>query len=255
MKNPKSILITGASSGIGEGLALSYAAPGATLALSGRDRKRLTAVAKACRAKGARVFPKLLDIRNAKPVAAWVRAADRKAPLDLVIANAGVGLQRDDFKTMLEAATFTNAVNVIGVFNTIHPALDLMEKRGRGQVAIMASLAGLLALPSSPVYSASKHAVRAYGEALRPLYARKGIEINVICPGWVRSRLTERNRYPMPFFMETGKAVRVIRKGLERNTCRIAFPWPLAAMVRFMNALPAAWTSAILGRVVLRGRV
>jgi len=254
MKNPKSILITGASSGIGEGLALSYAAPGVSLALSGRDKKRLMAVAKGCCARGARVFPKILDVRNAKAVAAWIKTADRKAPLDLVIANAGVGVQQEDFKTALEAATFINAINVVGVYNTIHPALDVMKKRGRGQVAIMASLAGLIALPSSPVYSASKHAVRAYGEALRPIYAEKGIEISVICPGWVRSRITERNRYPMPFFMEPEKAVRIIRRGLEQNTGRIAFPWPLAALVRLMTILPVSWASAILARITMQGR-
>ncbi|HXV73482.1 MAG TPA: SDR family NAD(P)-dependent oxidoreductase [Sphingomonadales bacterium] len=254
MKNPKSILITGASSGIGEGLALAYAARGVTLALTGRDRRRLTSVAKACSARGAKVLVRQLDVRNAKAVAAFIKAADRKAPLELVIANAGVGVQKEDFKTMLEAATFTNAVNVVGVFNTVHPAFDAMKKRGRGQVAIMASLAGLIGLPSSPVYSASKNAVRAYGEALRPLYAAQGIQVNVICPGWVRSRITDRNRYSMPFFMEVDKAVPIIVRGLARNKGRIMFPWPLAAMVRLMMLLPISWASAILGRVTMRGR-
>jgi short-subunit dehydrogenase len=254
MKNPRHILITGGSSGIGEGLALSYAAPGVTLALSGRNAKRLAEVAKACRAKGATVWPKLIDVRNAKTMERWIKAVDRKAPLELVIANAGVGVQQEDFKTMLEAATFTNAVNVVGVFNTVHPALDAMKKRGRGQVAIMASLAGLIGLPSSPVYSASKNAVRAYGEALRPVFARKGIAINVVCPGWVRSRITERNRYRMPFFMERDDAVTKIRSGLEKNRGRIAFPWPMVAVLKIINMLPNRLALAILGRVTMRGR-
>lgn len=254
MKDPKSILITGASSGIGEALALSYAAPSVVLSLTGRDRKRLQLVAKTCKTKGAQVLAKVVDVRDAKAMAVFFAAAERVKPLDLVIANAGVGVQKEDFHSAWEAATFTHAVNVLGVLNTIHPVLPLMKKRKRGQIAIMASLAGLMGLPSSPMYSASKNAVRAYGEALRPLYAAHGIEINVICPGWVRSRITDRNRYKMPFFMETGDAVRLIRRGLERNKGRIVFPWPLAAAMRMMTLLPISWSLALLGHVTMRGR-
>lgn len=254
MKHPTSILITGASSGIGEALALSYAAPSVVLSLTGRDRRRLQRVAKACKAKGAHVLAQVVDVRDAKAMAAFVSKAERVKPLDLVIANAGVGVQKGDFESAWEAATFTHEVNVLGVLNTIHPALPLMKKRKRGQIALMASLAGLMGLPSSPMYSASKNAVRAYGEALRPLQAVHGIEVNVICPGWVRSRITDRNRYKMPFFMETADAVRVIRRGLEKNKGRIVFPRPLAVAMRVMTLLPISWSSAILGHVTMRGR-
>lgn len=254
MKDPKNILITGASSGIGEAVADLYAAPGVTLAISGRNKTRLDAVSKKLRAKGATVLAKIIDVTDARAMAAWMKEVDRKAPLDLVIANAGVGVQDGDFKTQNEAAHFTIDVNVGGVFNTIHPAISLMKNRHRGQIAIVSSLAGYIGLPGSPIYSASKNAVRAYGEALRPVYARKGIEVNVICPGWVRSRITDRNRYKMPFFMEADRAARIIVRGLAKNKARISFPWQTTLLLKILTALPISWASKILGRVTMRGR-
>jgi len=254
MKNPKNILITGASSGIGEELARQYAAPGVTLAISGRNKARLDEVSRALKDKGARVFAKVIDVSSETAMAAWIADIDKKAPLDLVIANAGVGVQQGDFGSLQEAAVFTNKINVLGVFNTLHPALEWMKKRGRGQIAIVASLAGVVSLPGSPIYSSSKNAVRAYGEALRPSMAKQGVEINVICPGWVRSRITDRNQYRMPFFMEVDKAARIIIRGLAKNKARIAFPWPMVALLKIMNVLPTAWALAILGKITLKGR-
>ncbi len=254
MKNPKNILITGASSGIGEAVAKLYAAPGVTLAISGRNKARLDAVAKALKDKGANVYAKVIDVTGDKAMAAWIADIDKKAPLDLVIANAGVGVQQDDFDNMHDAARFTLEVNVGGVFNTVHPALTWMNKRGRGQIAIVSSLAGCIGLPGSPMYSASKNAVRAYGEALRPAYEGKGIEINVICPGWVKSRITDRNQYKMPFFMEVDKAASIIVRGLAKNKGRISFPWPMAALIKTMNILPISWALKILGRITMKGR-
>jgi len=254
MKNPKNILITGASSGIGEEVARQYAAPGITLAITGRNNKRLEAVKKDLEGRGAVVIAKVVDATDKTAMEKFIFEADKKAPLDLVIANAGVGVQAGDFKSIDEAAKYTMTVNVFGVFNTLHPALDIFKDRGRGQIAIVASLAGLIGLPGSPIYSASKNAVRAYGEAMRAAYQNKGVEINVVCPGWVRSRITDRNQYKMPFFMEVDKAARIIIRGLAKNKARIAFPFPMVALLKTMNILPISWALAILGRITMRGR-
>ncbi|MCH8347713.1 MAG: SDR family NAD(P)-dependent oxidoreductase [Proteobacteria bacterium] len=254
MKNPKNILITGASSGIGEEVAKQYAAPGITLAITGRNKKRLEAVKGALQAKGARVIAKVLDVTGQKAMETFIREVDKIAPLDLVIANAGVGVQAGDFKSLDQAAKFTITVNVFGVFNTIHPALEIFEGRRCGQIAIVSSLAGCIGLPGSPIYSASKNAVRAYGEALRAVYQGKGIEINVICPGWVRSRITDRNEYSMPFFMEVDKAAAIIIRGLAKNQARISFPLPMAALIKTMTILPISLALKILGRITMRGR-
>ena len=129
-------------------------------------------------------------------------------------------------------------INVNGVFNTVHPAIRLMQPRAHGQIAIISSLAGYHGSPTSPAYSTSKACVKAYGEGLRGLYARHGIEINVVCPGFVKSPMTATNKFPMPFLMETDKAIKALRQGLEKNQGRITFPWQLSliygAMVRFL---------------------
>lgn len=255
MKNPKNILITGASSGIGQALAAAYAGAGVTLYITGRNRKRLDRAAEALAAKGAKVVAKIVDVTDEKAMAQFIREADNKTPLDLVVANAGVGVQQGDFKTMHDAAKYILAINVGGVFNTVHPALPLMKRRGRGQIAIVSSLAGYVGLPGSPLYSATKNAVRAYGEALRGAFADQGIEVNVICPGWVRSRITERNKFEMPFFMEAAPAAEIIKRGLERNKGRIAFPWPMVALVKVLTILPASWAQVFLRRSAkMRGR-
>lgn len=255
MKNPKNILITGASSGIGQALADAYAAEGVTLYITGRNKRRLNQAAKALKAKGAYVVAKIIDVTDDKTMAQFIREADKKTPLDLVVANAGVGVQQGDFKTMHEAAKYILAINVGGVFNTVHPALSAMKKRRKGQIAIVSSLAGYVGIPGSPLYSATKNAVRAYGEALRGAFADQGVEVNVICPGWVRSRITERNKFEMPFFMEAAPAAKIIKRGLAKNKGRIVFPWPMVALVKTLSILPASWAQVFLRRSAkMRGR-
>jgi short-subunit dehydrogenase len=115
-----------------------------------------------------------------------------------------------------------------------------MRPRGRGQIAIMSSMTAFRGLPSAPAYSASKAAAKAWGEALRGRHARDGIEVSVVCPGFVESRMTEGNRFPMPFLMTADRAAAIIQRGLARNRGRIAFPWPTYAVAWLLGALPAA---------------
>lgn len=246
--NPRSIVITGASSGIGEALALLYAAPGVALALTGRDSTRLEAVAQRCRAAGARVDAAVIDVADRTAMADWLVRVDAADPVDLLIANAGMSAGTGDGGETEEQARRILAVNIDGVLNSIHPLLPAMRARRRGQIALMASLAGFRGLPGAPAYCASKAMVRVYGEALRGDLAGEGIGVSVICPGFVKSRMTAVNRFPMPFLMETDAAARVIRRGLERNAARIAFPWPMMAAVWLLALLPPSWTDGPLRR-------
>ena len=247
MKNPKSILITGGSSGIGKALCVEYASTGRTISFCGRNPERVAEVADEIRAKGAEVNAKVLDVTDYEGMKSWIEELDRKTPLDLVIANAGIGSREDVSIHGCTMEVFDTNVN--GVFNTVHPALELMRKRGRGQIAIVSSIAGYMALPWTPSYSASKAAIRYYGKALRNKYASEGIEVNVICPGWVLTPMTEPHKGTVPFFTSMEYTVRYIRKNLERNRGLIAFPPGFAWAIWWMSTFPDALQDYILRRV------
>lgn len=245
MKNPKSILITGASSGIGEALARLYAAPGVTLALGGRDVTRLDAVAAACRERGADAHARPGDVTDAEATASWIADSDRHAALDLVIANAGISAGTGGAGEGADQARRILAVNVGGVMNTVFPAIAVMRARRRGQIAVMASLAGFRGMPGAPAYCASKATIRIWGEGLRGELRGDGIEVSVICPGFVRSPMTAANPFPMPLLMDAERAAVIIRRGLGRDRARIAFPFPLYVLAWGFAALPA-WLSDVL---------
>ena len=232
------ILITGASSGIGAALALAYAAPGVRMTLHGRSVERLNKIAAEATAKNATVHVVMGDVGDAASMTAMIAEADRTEPLDLVIANAGVS--RGSSMTVADAASSKKLflTNWDGVLNTIHPAIDLMLPRRRGQIAIVASLAGYRGFPGSAAYCASKATVRVYGEGLRAELAPHGIKLNVICPGFIKTPMTDVNPFSMPFLMDADRAASIIRRGLDANRARIAFPWPMVALVTLMASLP-----------------
>lgn len=245
----KHILITGASSGIGEALALEYAAPDTFLSLSGRNRERLDDIVERCRAKGATVHGQVINVLDRPVMTKWLLSADEKHPLDLVIANAGISGGSSENTDWEESTRDVFDVNVGGVLNTILPIVPIMVKRQKGQIAMMSSLAGFRGLASSPAYSASKVTVKAYAEALRVRYKSEGLKVNVICPGFVRSRITDQNNFKMPMLMEADRAARLIKKGLTQNKAIIAFPGPMAFATRLFALLPLWLVEQISARL------
>lgn len=238
MLNPRHILITGASSGLGAALALDYAASGIFLSLHGRNEERLSQVAEQARLRGAEVSTHTGDVTDAKDITTWIETRDATQPLDLLIANAGISAGTGRKGESLDQVNTIFAANVTGVFNSIHPVLPLMTRRKKGQIAIISSLASFRGFPGAPAYCASKAAVRVYGEGLRAEMMRHNVEVNVVCPGFIKTPMTDVNPFPMPFLMSTERAAKIIRKGLASNRARIAFPWPLYAFVRMLTALP-----------------
>lgn len=241
-KNIKNILITGASSGIGEALALYYAKlPQTVLFICGRNKKRLNSVAKQCRQLGAEVHTSVLDVTDKAKTAAWIKKCNDTAPLNLVFANAGVSTGAETEENIYN--TFNT--NIFGVLNTVTPAIEIYRQRKNTSkpriIAITASIAGYHGLASCPSYSASKACVKAYGEAMRLRLSAEGIQLNVICPGFVRSRITDKNTCPMPFFMEAENAAEIIADRINKNIGLIAFPWPMRL---------AAWIGAVLPNCV-----
>jgi len=245
-----SILITGASSGLGAGLAKNYAASGVRLVLTGRDEVRLEATAAACRDRGAAVTTGLFDVREAEPLGAWLIAQDEAWSLDLVIAAAGVsaGTGVDDMPEGVQLAGMQVRANLLGTIHTLEPLLPRMIARKAGHVAVVASTAALRGLPYSPGYSASKAGVRAYGEALRALLQPKGIAVTVVVPGFFDTPMTDRWKGPTPFMLSLDKMVAAIRKGLDARKPRIVVPRLLALGTQAADLLPAT-----IGDRIMRG--
>jgi short-subunit dehydrogenase len=238
MKKNKTILITGASSGIGKALAALYAAPGITLLLTGRNAERLRETENLCRQKGATVITDSTGVTESAGFAKKILEWDDRHPIDLVIANAGIsgGSNLDEIM----------AINLNGTFNTVNPLLPRMTARGSGHIVLMSSMAGFRGLPSAPAYSVSKVAVRAYGDALRPLLKKDGIAVSTIFPGFVKTPLTDANTFPMPFLMEAGEAAKIIKHGIDAKKTSIAFPWQMHVLCWLLGVMPRVMGDWIL---------
>lgn len=254
MKAPENILITGASSGLGAEFARQYATAGVTLFLTARNNQRLELVAGECRAKGAKVETQAMDIRDYKRVAEWVITCDQNAAIDLVIANAGISGGSAGGGETTEQVRSIFAVNVEGVINTIQPLIPRLKERHSGHIAIISSLAAYRGIPSAPAYSASKAAVKVYGEALRGILHAHGVNVTVVTPGYIKTPMTAANNFPMPWLMEADEAVRLIKKKLARNPARIAFPLPLYLAVWTLACLPPWLTDPILRKMPKKHR-
>ena len=247
---PRSIVITGASSGLGAGLALSYAAPGMALALVARDAGRLAGVAEACRALGAEVRTALLDVAEAEPLGGWLLALDDAAPVDLVLACAGTSAGPvEDRPEGVALASRQVRTNLLGVVHTVEPLLPRLMARRSGQVAVVASVAGLRGLPYSPGYSASKAGVRAYGEGLRAYLAPHGVAVSVVVPGFFDTPMTDRFVGAKPMLRTLPQAVAAVRQGLDRRRARVVFPRLLGLGLQAADLLPARLGDAILRSV------
>lgn len=245
---PSVVLVTGASAGIGAALAREYAAPGRTLLLQGRDRERLDRVAAACRAADAEVVTLVLDIRDAEAVMEQLGALAGRHAVDLAIVNAGINrtLSRSGDAERWADTDAVVATNLRGALATVAAVLPTMRRRGCGQIALVSSLAAYVGMPAAPAYSATKAALRAYGEALRAPLAAQGIAVNVVLPGFVHTSMGDAFPGPHPFALAPEDAARRIRRGLARNRARIAFPVPLSWGMWALSALPVPVAQAIL---------
>ena len=252
-KRPETVLITGASSGVGEALAIECARRGVrNIFLCGRNAERLSAVVKRCRdeARDAAVVDgQVVDVTDAAATRGWIEACDKVAPLEVVFSNAGIGTGIENEENIRK----TFATNVGGGLNVILPTLDLFRRTPTGadgkprrrQIVITASIAGYAPLSTCPSYAGTKAAMKSWGLSLRGMLKREGIWVNVVCPGFIRSRITDRNTCPMPFFMEADKAARIILDRVDRNVGLIAFPWPMRFGVWLLSVFPWRISEAI----------
>jgi len=205
--------------------------------LSGRNEKRLQEVKELYQDLAASIDAQIIDVCDQLATKNWIKDIAKNHKIDLVIANAGISAGTDGGPESFDQIQKIFKTNIDGVLHTVQPAIEIMKDQKYGQIAIMSSLAGFRGLPSSPAYSASKSCVRVYGEALRGNLCSLGIKVNVICPGYIKTPMTDVNNFPMPFLMSAEKAAGIIKDGLKKNKSRIAFPFPFYFVVWFVTLL------------------
>jgi NADP-dependent 3-hydroxy acid dehydrogenase YdfG len=248
---PRSVLITGASSGIGRALALEYARGGASLAICARRAPELEALATEVRTLGGSALPIPLDVCDAEAVADAVRRADRDlGELEMVIANAGRGASKHASRLAWNDVASILDVNVRGAMATLVAAIPIFLAHQRGHLVGISSLAGRRALPLFAAYSASKSALSTFLESLRIDLAPAGLRVTDVRPGFVDTPMIANTRNPTPLRWPVDKAAGHIVQRLERAPAVIAFPWPLVLATNLARVLPAP----LYDRVVRAGK-
>lgn len=233
----KSLVITGASSGLGLALARHYLVRGAKVAVLARRGELLQPLSTEF---PNQVFCYPLDVRDA---AAMQHAAQdfmsRVGCPDIVIANAGVSVGTltefaediDDFQQLLD-------INVMGVVKTFQPFVAAMRASGKGMLVGVSSVAGFRGLPGASAYSASKAAAISYLESLRVELRNTGVKVVTICPGYIKTPMTKVNPYPMPFILEADEAVRRIVLAIQRQAAFAVIPWQMNLVGKVLKCLP-----------------
>ena len=229
-------IITGASSGIGEAVALELGSRGWKVGLIARRAERLVDLAERI-GDGASVAAADVTDRAAMD-RAIAQLQQTLGPCDLMIASAGIGETVSGTRFDTDAALKVIDVNVNGVIHAIGAVISQMLERGSGHIAVTSSVAGYRGLPGFGVYSASKSCVTTLVESLRVDLRGSGVSMTAIHPGFVVSELTAQNNFTMPFLVQTDKAARIIVDGLDRKKSIICFPWQMRFLMWMVKHVP-----------------
>lgn len=224
----KRILISGATGAIGQALVRQYARPGTEFCLQGRNQAILQQQSAWLQSQGCSAALVVLDLTDAAALAQWCDALQTQ-DFDLVILNHGININHgpdDAGETWLQVQQLLR-LNVEASFALVHAVLPSMRRRAHGQIALMSSLAAWYGLPVTPSYSASKAALKAYGEGLRGWLKPQGVQVNVVMPGYVDSDMSRAMPGPKPWLWPPERAAAYIKRGLAANHARISFPFPL----------------------------
>jgi NAD(P)-dependent dehydrogenase (short-subunit alcohol dehydrogenase family) len=251
MSSPGILWLTGASAGIGRALALRLARDGWRVAASARRIEELEALRTEAAGLLGEVRPYALDVTDAAAVSACVAAIERDmGAIDQAVLNAGTHKPMPAEQFSVATLRDLMEINLFGVGNGLEVLLPRMIARGQGRIAIVASLAGYGGLPSAAAYGASKAAVINMAEAMRPELLAKGVLLQVINPGFVRTPLTDKNDFPMPFLIDAPAAAEAIRRGLMSDRFEIAFPRIFVWLMKLLRALPYGLYFALTRRMV-----
>lgn len=249
----KVVFLTGASSGIGEGLAIDLAKKGAILGLLARREDLLKSLAEKCEAVGgiARVFA--CDVLDEKGVFSAAESLRKEfGKIDIMIANAGIGGSNHAKNLTTAEVRKVVDVNLFGAVNAVTAVLPDMLAKGSGQLVAISSLAGFRGLPFSASYSASKAAMTNFFESVRLDVQNEGVAVTIIQPGFIETPLTSGRPNKMPFLMKLEDAIPYFVRAIEKKKKFSAFPWQLATFVRLGRIFPAWLYDRIAGRANYR---
>lgn len=236
--------VAGASQGIGAALAKRLARDGAQVIASARSREKLAVLA----AADARIIPEPVDVTDRDAVAGLIARLDDAARIDTAVLNAGTHRPVDGREFDAGALRALIEVNLFGVANCLEALIPRMAGHGRGRIAIVASLGGYRGLPTAAYYGASKAALINMTEALRFDLAKAGVTLQLINPGFVRTPLTDRNDFKMPFLVEADAAADAIARGLATDRFEITFPTTFALIMKALRLLPYRIYFPLVGR-------
>ncbi len=236
----KCVIITGASSGIGQALAEHLAARGAKVGLLARRENRLTELVQSITTAGGQAGFAIANVADPASTCAGVRTIEEQfGPCDVLVANAGVYRKTDVHNFDTAAANEVITTNVQGVINSIGAVLPGMVQRRRGNIAAVASVAAMLGLPAAGAYSASKAAIVTLMESLRVDLYPLNVKVTTICPGYVdTAMITDHERQTLKNLVPTADAARRITRAIERGRPELWFPWPTWFEARLARMLP-----------------
>lgn len=231
------IVITGASSGLGAALALHYATSENQLVLIARREERLNDVAQKCKENGAEVEAIIADVNDFERMGEIGKYVCEQ-PIDRIILNAGVSVGHSGGVTPFEDFHRLFQTNFLSVHALLEPIIPKLIEQKSGEIIFISSLASLFTMPTSIAYSSSKRALNAYAEGLHYQLKPQGITVMTIMPGFIESEMTQKNRFTMPFFMNTKEGIARITHAIERKKIRYAFPFRFYLMIRIVSMLP-----------------
>lgn len=247
---PKTILITGASGGLGAALARVHAAPGTLLLLWGRNEARLRETAAQCIAKGATARIQAFDIRDIAALSTHLAAADAASPIDLAIFNAGLGGSAPDDAPAESppSAQATAEVNFLSPVVGANAIADAMARRGSGHIVLIGSIAESFPLPMAPTYAGTKAGLAMFAEALGIRLARHQVAVTLVSPGFIDTPMSRQVPQPKPFLMDADTAAQIIARGIALRKRRIVLPWQFIPLRALARLLPRVLLRLILSR-------
>lgn len=250
----KVVFLTGASSGIGEALALEIAGRGAILGLLARREDLLSNLAAKCEKRGGKARWFSVDVTDSDSVQIAAGSLIKEfGKIDILIANAGIGGNNKETRSLeAEAVTKVINTNLVGAVNAVSAVLPEMLNRKSGQLIAISSLAAYRGLPRSAAYCASKAGMTAYFESIRLDVQQKGIAVTIIHPGFIKTPLTSGRKNEMPFLMELEDAIPLFLKAIEKRRKFAAFPWQMALFAKAGKFFPARLYDKIAGRAAYR---